>query len=103
MTDSIKFATPVTPRWTQDQAIAYECARELITHMMASLSEAIVDQENSGAPNIDGLERLRTERSRLHHERARLLVTDVAEVARIRTVYGALVRVSRVKHSELSA
>ncbi len=71
-------------KWTQDEAIAFECAKECITHLMAIWTARIA----SGALTPDQSEKLRTRRSELAVERARLRVHDHADIARIRSVYG---------------
>ena len=84
-----------TPKWTQNQAIAYESACELIGHLMAIKSEQIeqIEQElGKVTPDQERIEALRLARSALHQERTALNVTDDAEVARIRADYGATIR-----------
>lgn len=79
-------------KWTQDQSIGYECACELIGHLMAIKSEQIEIELNATAPNQQQIEALRAERSALHREREALFVTDDEQVERIRREYGAIVR-----------
>jgi hypothetical protein len=79
-------------RWTQDQAIAYECARELIGHLMAIKSEQIEQGLGKVTPDQERIEALRLERSVLHQERNALHVTDDAQVERARREYGAAIR-----------
>lgn len=81
-----------TPKWTQDQSIAYECACELIGHMMAIKSEQIERELVAATPNQDRIEALRLARSALHQEREALFVTDDVAVSRIRAEYGLEVR-----------
>lgn len=81
--------------WTQDEAIAFECAREVITDMMAIQTAQIVEEGSKATPDADRLASLRAERSRLAQERAALHVDDLAAVARIRTEYGAIIRARR--------
>lgn len=90
-------------QWTQDEAIAFECAREVITDMMAIQTGQIADEGNKAAPDADRLACLRAERSRLSQERAALHVDDLAAVARIRTEYGAIVRAWREEHHPIAA
>ena len=79
-------------KWTQDQAIAYECACELIGHLIAIKSEQIEQELQATNQNHERIETLRRERSALHQERNALYVTDDAAIARIRAEYGAEVR-----------
>jgi len=90
-------------QWTQDEAIAFECAREVITDMMAIRTDQIAEEASKAAPDADHLASLRVERSRLAQERAALHVDDLAEVARIRAKYGAIVRAWRVEHHPIAA
>ncbi len=41
------------PKWTQDEAIAFECARECITDFMGLYYTAIADEEEKPAPNLE--------------------------------------------------
>ena len=82
-------------QWTQEEAIAFECAREVITDMMAIQTGQMAEEASKAAPDADRLASLRAERSRLAQERAALHVDDLAAVARIRTEYGAIVRARR--------
>lgn len=82
-------------QWTQDEAIAFECAREVITDMMAIQTSRIAEEGSKAVPNADRLASLRTKRSRLAQERAALHVDNLAAVARIRSEYGTIVRAWR--------
>ena len=82
-------------QWTQDEAIAFECACEAITDMMAIHTGQIADEANKDEPDADRVASLRAERSRLSQERLALLVDNQDEVARIRTKYGAIIRAWR--------
>ena len=88
-------------QWTQDEAIAFECAREVITDLMAIQTGQIAEEAHKSIPNVDRLESLRLERSRLAQERATLHVQDLADIARIRTEYGAIVRAWREENHAL--
>ena len=79
-------------QWTQDEAIAYECAREVITHLRAILTGEIDEENRKEQPDAQKLERLYAESSRLFRERAQLHVKDHEEIARVRAEYGARVR-----------
>lgn len=79
-------------RWTQEQAIAYECARELIGHMVAIKSEQIEREQCRETPDKERIKALRLERRALHQERDALHVADDVQVARIRDDYGAVIR-----------
>jgi len=78
--------------YTQDEAIAYECAREAITHLLAVLTEQITEEAAKTNPNAALVAALRDERSRLFNERKNLHVEDHVAIARIRTEYGTRIR-----------
>lgn len=84
-----------TAQWTQEEAIAFEAARECITDLMAIRTGQIEEEAQRPTPDPAHIEALRADRVRLHHERASLGVTDHAAVARVRSEYGAFVRVWR--------
>lgn len=90
-------------KWTQTEAVAYECAREVITDLIAIQTGQIEDESRKSQPDAEHIEALRTERARLFNERAGLRVNDHAEVARIRTEYGARVRAWRADHQAVAA
>lgn len=76
------------PKWTQDEAIAYECARECITHMMAICTGEL----HNDAPTEARRAELEAERARLAAELCGLHVHDHADIARIRQDYGQRIR-----------
>jgi hypothetical protein len=82
----------IMQQWTQDEAVAFECAREVITDMMAIQTGLMADEAGKPLSDSKCLTSLRSERSRLAQERAALHVGDVADIARIRAEYGAIVR-----------
>jgi hypothetical protein len=79
-------------KWTQDEAINYECAREVITDLMAIQTGEIGEESSKPQPDAGRLVSLRAERSRLFRERAGLRVNDHAAIARVCAEYGAVVR-----------
>jgi hypothetical protein len=89
--------------WSQEEAIAFECAREVITDMMAIQTGQIADENAKAQPDAARLALLRAERSRLSQERADLHVGDRSDVARIRAEYGAIVRAWRAVYPTISA
>jgi hypothetical protein len=76
-------------KWTQDEAIAFECARECITHMIAICTGELYEN-----PSDERRAELEAERGRLMGEQRTLRLKDHAEIARIRTEYGAFIRAS---------
>jgi hypothetical protein len=86
--------------WTQDEAINYECARDVITDLRAILTGEITEESSKEHPDAEKLERLYAESSRLFRERAGLHVKDHAEIARVQAEYGARIRAWRAERAE---
>jgi len=82
-------------KWTQDEAIAFECAREVITDLRAIITDQIHTESSKDSPDTNKIEKLHAESSRLFRERYALRVKDHIEVARIRKEYGTKVRAWR--------
>lgn len=89
-------------QWTQNEAIAFECACEAITDMMAFQSSQIADEESKRTPDAIRIRQLYAERSRLAQERASLRVDNQSQIAKIRAEYGALIRARRAKSRSVS-
>lgn len=81
-----------TMQWTQTQSIAYECAREAITHLMAIYTGQIYEEKKKAKPDIERIAELGNLRTKLIDVRRSIRATDDAQVAQIRAEYGALVR-----------
>lgn len=101
MSKDIKTPEP-TPKWTQDEAIDFECAREVITDLQAMLTGQIAEEGGKEHPDAERLAALRAERSRLFRERGGLHVKDHDAIARVLTEYGARVRSWRAGISDPS-
>lgn len=82
--------------WTQEQSINFECACECIADLIAIRQSEIYAEESKATPNERLLTDLRSEVGALWRERERLSVHDAAEIARIRTEYGARVWAYRI-------
>lgn len=76
--------------WTQEESIAYECARDAIGAEIALISSKIHAELEQGRPDGIAMQRLRAERSRMFQERAKLRFTDHEEIAKIRAIYGKI-------------
>jgi hypothetical protein len=85
-------------KWTQEEAIAFECARECITDIMAICSGQLAEEKASTAPDAVRVRSLETELARLAQERAGLRGTQTAEIARIRASYGKVIHDHRAGH-----
>jgi len=81
--------------WTQDEAIAFEAAKECIGHWMAIHTGMIADESGKATPDAAIITRLRAKRSALAQERAGLHIDNQADIARIRADYGATIRAWR--------
>lgn len=85
----VSSAAPQTaPSYTQDEAVAYECACECITHLRAIYTSEL-SHDN---PSPERRAALELEQNRLYEERRTLHVSDHAKIARIRSKYGTLIR-----------
>jgi len=78
--------------WTQDEAVAFECAGELITHMMAIYSAQIHKETQKESPDPALIATWRQARSRLFQEKRNLHVNDQDKIAQVRAEYGAAIR-----------
>lgn len=81
-----------SPAWSQEEAIAFECARECITDLMAFYTAEIHVEKTQLNPNEHRLSFLIAERARLASERRDLHLSDNETIARIRKEYGELIR-----------
>lgn len=88
--------------WTQDEAIAFECAREAITEMMAIQTGQLAKEAAKATPDANRLASIRAERSRLARQRTALHVNDLQDIARIRAEYGAFIRAWREEHRAIA-
>lgn len=75
-------------KWTQDEAISYESARECIAHLMAICT----DELHNGTLAAERRAEVEAERRRLAAELRTLHVSDHAEIDRIRRDYGQRIR-----------
>jgi len=87
-------STP-SPKWSQDESIAFECARDCISDLMGILTAAIAAEEAQQSPREGHIAKLVEERSSLHHELAVLRVSDKEQIAKIRHEYGSRIRAHR--------
>lgn len=84
--------TDTTARWSQDEAISFQAARDCITDLLAIKFARLRELESSAGPVTEEQEVLAAEIHRLSDERRDLRLIDRAEIARIREDYGAMVR-----------
>jgi hypothetical protein len=91
------------PHWTQEQAVAFESARECITDLAGIYTGLIADERQKAFPDAHVIASLRAKRSALVSERAGLHVQDAEHVAQIRRDYGARIQAFRAAHSQRQA
>jgi hypothetical protein len=84
-----------TEKWTHDQAVAFEAARDCITDMMGICSAKLAEEEAKTPIDDKRLSELECQLADLARERSNLTVYDDLAVAQIRTRYGAMVRAYR--------
>ena len=80
------------PEWTQDEAIAYECACDTISHYIAIKTHLIHKEEQKENPDLKLITLLKEESRYLFRERRDLKLKDHANIARIRSKYGTIIR-----------
>lgn len=97
------FFSPQYPLWTQEQAIAYECAREVITDLSAICTARIYDELAKQTPDHGLVVSLEEKITRLFNERRELTVGNQDEIAKIRHAYGSEVRAWRAQTQPQSA
>lgn len=92
--DTMRAATDAPLRWTQEEAIAFQAARDCITHLLAIKLARLTELESLAGPVTVEQEVLAAEIHRLSDERRDLRLTDHGDIARIRNDFGAMVRQS---------
>lgn len=87
------------PAWTQDEAVAFESARECITDWISVLISQIHQELSQTTADARRISELEDECTRLHAERSGLRVGDADRIAYVRAKYGTLVRQWRSVHA----
>lgn len=85
--------SPMT--WTQDEAIAFECARECINDMIGICSSELADEEAKPKLNQTKIAEIEAKMLALAMERHALTLTDQEHIAEIRAKYGTYIRAYR--------
>lgn len=91
------------PLWTQDEAVAFEVARETIGHLMSIYTSEIATEERKSEPDKALIASLEERFAALHRERAGLRLKDHANVARVTQEYGLMVRAWNHRQDMLAA
>ena len=89
--------TPQKPKWTQDEAVAFECAREAISDRIAILTGQIGEERAKPVPDSARIKVLEEAMSGFIREQRGVHVHETAKIARIRAEYGAFVHAWREK------
>ena len=93
--DKVDLPAPTPPKWTQDEAIAFGCARDYISDLMVLYMTLLDDMQSKPDAPAERVAWLQAEIRRLKTQRRSLKVSDHEEIAEIRRVYGALLKGSR--------
>lgn len=80
------------PRWSQDQAIAYEAACEAVNDVIAGYSADIAAEQAKPAPDRNRIAYLEMRTDQCCAVLDALHVTDDVTIAQVRSEYGAIVR-----------
>lgn len=91
----MELPAPTAPKWTQDEAIAFACARDYIGDLMVLYMTLLDDMQSKPDAPAERVAWLQAEIRRLKAQRRSLKVSDHDEIAEIRRVYGALLKGSR--------
>lgn len=92
-------SSPTKALWTQQQAIAFESARECITDLAGIYTGLIEDARRQAFPDEIRIGSLRARRSALVQERAELHIQDEERIAEIRQAYGERIKAFRASYS----
>jgi hypothetical protein len=92
MSMSDSFLPTQYPLWTHEEAIAYECAQEVLTHVSAICTTRIYDEQLKDSPDFGLIDALRSKQAMLRQQRDSLTVGNQEKIAKIRREYGAEVR-----------
>ncbi len=80
------------PQWTQEEAVAYECAREAIGGMIAICSALIHAEEEKETPDLARIAALDKKQTEFENERKHLRLKQHEKIAYIRREYGGKLR-----------
>lgn len=86
------------PDWTQEEAVAFEAARECITHLSAIVNAEIHAEASKPVPDLQRMTLLEEESLKLFREGRALSLKGHAEIARVRREYGARIRAWNENH-----
>ena len=81
-----------SPLWTQDEAVAFESARETIGNFIAICSSLMAQEKIKENPDIQKIKLLREKQSSLATERLNLRLKDHENISRIEQEYGLKIK-----------
>lgn len=79
-------------KWTMEEAVEFECARECISHVMAIYFADLYAEQHAAVPNAERIAELEAELHRLGRERSALRGTQKEQIAQALAVYGKIIR-----------
>lgn len=88
MTDS----SPTGPLWTQDQAIAFEVAREAVLDVIAGYNAEVYEERQKPSPDTNRIAYLKMRVGQCFDVANALRVTDDTTVSEVTREYSAIVR-----------
>ena len=80
------------PLWTQEEAIAYECARETMNDMVAICSSRIAKEKKKANPNLQKIQSLYSQRLKFLKERDLISLHDQETIQKIFKNYGSKIK-----------
>lgn len=90
-------------KYTQDEAIEFECAREAITDLISIYNGQIYEESSKTKPDDELLSKLRLYRYRLVLERSTFHVKDHEIITQINVEYGAQIKAWREERRLIAA
>ena len=83
---------PNEPLWTQEESIAYECARETMNDMVAICSSLVAQEKKKADPDLQRIASLYGERLTFLKERDSINLHDQATIQKIFNNYGSKIK-----------
>lgn len=85
-------------QWTQEEAVAFESARECITDLIGICTAERYEERARATPDQARIDALNARITALGNERRSLTLFAHDAIQRVRTVYGAEIRAYREQH-----
>ena len=81
------------PLWTQDEAIAYECAKETLGYMRSICTTLMDEEKKRTKPNDQYIKELKKKYDDLWGEQERLRLKDSEHIKKINVEYGKAIKI----------